>query len=109
MGASAVEAGFEVIAFEPSETRGAESSEVPFKYVCSLDEIAGQKFDAINLEQVLEHTTDPLETLKLVSLFCDRDSVVRITVPNIFRCHEREKIWDEWPFDGIKGAHDGTI
>ena len=24
-----------------------------------LDEIAGQKFDAINLEQVLEHTTDP--------------------------------------------------
>ena len=62
-GRAAVEAGFEVIAFEPSETRGAENSEVPFKYVCSLDEIVDKNLMP-QLEQVLEHTPDPLETLK---------------------------------------------
>ena len=101
---AAVEAGFEVTAFEPSKTRGTESSEVPFRYVCSLDEIAGQKFDAINLEQVLEHTPDPLGVLKMVASFCDHNSVVRTTVPNILRCPEGKKIWDEWPFDGTR-AH----
>ncbi len=29
---------------------------------------------------------------------------MRITVPNILRCPEGEKIWDEWPFDGTR-AH----
>ena len=84
------------------QKRGTENSDVPFRYVSSLDEISGQTFDAINLEQVLEHIPDPLATLKTIASFCENDSFVRITVPNILRCSKGEGIWEEWPFNGSR-------
>jgi SAM-dependent methyltransferase len=96
---AAAQAGFRVHAYEPSETRGAESVE-EFTLVHDLSEIAGLRFDAINLEQVLEHVPDPEETLRTITAFCTPDTVLRIRVPNILRPPEGSRVWADWPYDG---------
>jgi hypothetical protein len=60
----------------------------------------GSQFDAINLEQVLEHVPDPLVTLDRIKPLCHARTVIRITVPNINRSAEGKRIWQEWPFNG---------
>jgi len=97
---AAVVAGFKVTAFEPSAERGAEH-QVPFEIVHTLDAIRGQHFAAIHLEQVLEHVAAPLTVLRDIKAFCDSATIIRITVPNIFRAHEGAAIWGKWPYDGI--------
>jgi 2-polyprenyl-3-methyl-5-hydroxy-6-metoxy-1,4-benzoquinol methylase len=96
---AAAQAGFCVHAYEPSEARGAESVE-EFTLVHDLSEIAGKSFDAINLEQVLEHVPDPMEILQIILAFCTADTVLRIRVPNILRPPEGTKVWVDWPYDG---------
>ncbi len=96
---AAARAGFCVDAYEPSEARGAEPVE-EFTLVHDLSEIAGKSFDAINLEQVLEHVPDPVETLQIILAFCTADTVLRIRVPNILRTPESTKVWADWPYDG---------
>lgn len=96
---AAAQAGFCVHAYEPSEARGAESVE-EFTLVHDLSEIAGKSFDAINLEQVLEHVPDPMEILQIILAFCTADTVLRIRVPNILRPPEGTKVWADWPYDG---------
>lgn len=96
---AAAQAGFCVHAYEPSEARGAESVE-EFTLVHDLSEIAGKSFDAINLEQVLEHVPDPVETLQIILAFCTAETVLRIRVPNILRPPEGAKVWVDWPYDG---------
>lgn len=96
---AAVVAGFKVTAFEPSAERGAELQEL-FGLVHDLDTIRGRRFAAINLEQVLEHVSNPLDLLLQIRELCEDNTVVRITVPNILRSHEGKAIWDAWPFDG---------
>jgi hypothetical protein len=100
---AAVKAGFAAYAFEPSKVRGAEE-DVPFTLVHELDSICGKTFDVVNLEQVLEHVPDPLGVLEGIRAFCHKQTLVRITVPNILRCEERANIWSEWPFNGYQ-AH----
>lgn len=95
---AAVQAGFEVYAFEPSQARGAEE-DMPFTLVHELNSLRGKVFDVVNLEQVLEHVPNPLEVLNGIKAFCHMDTFVRITVPNILRCDEGANIWREWPFD----------
>jgi len=96
---AAARVGFRVHAYEPSETRGAESVE-EFTLVHDLAEIAGMRFDVINLEQVLEHVPDPMETLQIIMAFCAANTVLRIRVPNILRPPEGTKVWADWPYDG---------
>jgi len=96
---AAVAAGFEVTAFEPSAERGA-GADAGFKLVHDLMSLRGQRFAVIQLEQVLEHVADPLAALKNVRSFCDADTVVRITVPNMLRATEGRTLWSAWPFDG---------
>jgi 2-polyprenyl-3-methyl-5-hydroxy-6-metoxy-1,4-benzoquinol methylase len=96
---AAARAGFRVHAYEPSETRGAESVE-EFTLAHDLSEIAGNSFDAINLEQVLEHVPDPVEILQNIKAFCTANTVLRIRVPNILRPPEGAKVWVDWPYDG---------
>lgn len=98
---AAAQAGFCVHAYEPSEARGAESIE-EFALVHDLSEIAGKSFDAINLEQVLEHVPDPVETLRIILAFCTAETVLRIRVPNILRPPEGAKVWVDWPYDGVR-------
>jgi 2-polyprenyl-3-methyl-5-hydroxy-6-metoxy-1,4-benzoquinol methylase len=96
---AAVKAGFDVVAFEPSEARGAEA-DTPFELVHRLDALAGRKFDAIVLEQVLEHVLDPLDTLTTLRHLCRDSTLVHISVPNILRDPAGASVWSTWPFDG---------
>ena len=96
---AAVLAGFLVTAYEPSLERGSEN-DTPFELVHSFDELKNRKFDTIQLEQVLEHVPDPLVTLKKLRDLCKPHTVIRITVPNLLRDQDGEKVWSTWPFDG---------
>lgn len=96
---AAARTGFRVHAYEPSVARGAESVE-EFTLVHDLSEIAGMRFDAINLEQVLEHVPEPLETLRIIRSFFTADTVLRVSVPNILRPPEGASVWNYWPYDG---------
>ena len=98
---AAIQAGFKVHAFEPSETRGSEE-DAPFTLVHELDSLHGRLFEVVNIEQVLEHVPDPFQTLKQIRCFCHPKTIIRIAVPNILRCHEGKKIWRDWPFDGTR-------
>lgn len=91
--------GFRVTAFEPSMERGAEA-EAPFELVHSIEDLGTRRFDAIQLEQVLEHVPDPLETLVRLRQHCSEQTVVRITVPNLLRDPDGQGVWASWPFDG---------
>ena len=91
--------GFEVYAYEPSAARGRES-DAPFTVVHRIEELAPRKFDIVNLEQVLEHVPDPLQVLLEIKRLCEPHAIVRITVPNLLRCHEGRSIWQDWPFNG---------
>ncbi len=96
-----VRAGFKVYAYEPSQIRGAEE-DIPFTLLHELDALRGMTFDIINLEQVLEHLPDPFATMKAIRAFCHKDTVVRLSVPNILRCEEGVVVWREWPFNGYR-------
>ena len=96
---AAARTGFRVHAYEPSVARGAESVE-EFTLVHDLSEIAGMRFDAMNLEQVLEHVPEPLETLRIIRSFFTADTVLRVSVPNILRPPEGASVWNYWPYDG---------
>ena len=101
---AAINVGFKVTAYEPSEERGVEKSEIDFTLVHNVSDLENQLFDAINLEQVLEHVPDPVELLKELHGYCTPNTLVRITVPNILRCPEGGNIWNEWPYNGQR-AH----
>ena len=96
--------GFKVIAYEPSKERGVENNKIDFTLVHNVSDLENQLFDAINLEQVLEHVPDPVELLKELHGYCTPNTLVRITVPNILRCPEGGNIWNEWPYNGQR-AH----
>jgi len=96
---AAVSEGFRVVAYEPSVERGGESAP-PFLLLHSEFDLEGMQFDVINLEQVLEHVPDPLETLTRLKAYCRPQTLIRITVPNIMRDPSGSKVWESWPFDG---------
>ncbi|HYD74992.1 class I SAM-dependent methyltransferase [Ramlibacter sp.] len=96
---AAARAGFRVHAYEPSAARGAETVE-EFTLVHELAAIAGMQFEVVNLEQVLEHVPDPLETLRLVQGHFGPDTLLRVRVPNINRPPEGPGVWRDWPYDG---------
>jgi 2-polyprenyl-3-methyl-5-hydroxy-6-metoxy-1,4-benzoquinol methylase len=98
---AAARVGFRVQAYEPSEARGTESVE-EFTLVHDLSEIAGMRFDVINLEQVLEHVPDPVDTLQIISSFFTAGTVLRVRVPNILRPPEGASVWVNWPYDGMR-------
>jgi hypothetical protein len=94
--------GFRVTAYEPSHSRGKEEDEVAFLWESNPKALTGRTFDIINIEQVLEHVSDPLAVMSSIRQMCSSQTLVRVTVPNIDRCHEGRRIWEVWPFDGRK-------
>lgn len=99
---AAVAAGFDVTAYEPSQARGADDRAAAdgFLLVHELSAVAGRRFDAINVEQVLEHVPDPLSALAAANALCHEKTVIRITVPSIDRTYEGPQLWEQWPYDG---------
>jgi hypothetical protein len=96
---AAAKAGFRVTAFEPSTER-SESTQPGFELVHDLKALRGRRFDAIQLEQVLEHVSDPLQTLRGLRDLCSSTTVIRVTVPNLLRAQEGSEVWQRWPYDG---------
>ncbi len=90
---------FNVHAYEPSILRGSEQNS-EFELVNSLDQLGDLQFDVINLEQVLEHVSDPLTVMLDLHKFCHINTIVRATVPNILNPPEGKLVWDHWPYDG---------
>jgi hypothetical protein len=98
---AAVMVGFDVVAYEPSMERSLyPDEEVGFRCVNSLEEIAGISFDAINVEQVLEHVLDPQEVMVHIRNFAALGTIVRITVPNASGLLRNPKAMASFPFDG---------
>ena len=103
---AALACGFDVVAFEPSRGRGEKYSLAQSGIECVHDLVAlkGRHFDAINLEQVLEHIPDPVSALVGLKTWAEENTVLRITVPNVLRCPEGSRLWETWPYDGVR-AH----
>jgi hypothetical protein len=96
---AACDAGFEVAAFEPSASR-SDSGHDRYELVHELGQLTGRRFDTIQLEQVLEHVPSPFDTLTLLRSLCRPGTVLRITVPNLWREAKAGPIWSRWPWDG---------
>jgi SAM-dependent methyltransferase len=83
------ERGWKVKGIEPSEQAAAYSRDVLGLDISEefLDKNSAakmEKFDAVNLGEVLEHIPDPLEMLKLVNDLLEDEGLVCIIVPNDF-------------------------
>jgi SAM-dependent methyltransferase len=100
---AAAAAGFVVTAFEPSSTRSADRDST-FEFVTDPRELEGRQFDVVQLEQVLEHVTEPARLLRDLAPRLERGGLLRLTVPNILRAPEGARIWELWPYDGV-GPH----
>ena len=80
---------------------GTELSESRIKYAKSMgiklidrDEILNYKFDFINTEQVFEHISSPLETLKYLSNSLNQHGLIKISVPDGVNIKKRLKRLD---------------
>lgn len=72
-------------------------------YYNSFDKLRNKKFDIINLNQVLEHVADLDSTLEDLQKFCNKDTIVKVSVPNVLRPREKilEKFYNDWPYNYI--------
>lgn len=96
---AAIQVGFDVVAYEPSAERGKKSGELlTYRVVANITDLRGEKFHVFNFEQVLEHTPDPLVVLSNIYPLSTKNSIIRVTVPNIEK--ESDDIWNSFPFDG---------
>jgi SAM-dependent methyltransferase len=96
---AAAQAGFHVCAYEPVGNRSAAVHESGSLIVVNnINDLQDQKFDLINLEQVLEHIISPLDTLESLRTVCHAKTLIRITVPNLTRY--AGDLWESFPFDG---------
>jgi hypothetical protein len=96
---AASQIGFDVYAYEPSLNRTKEDKK-SFYLTNDIEDLNGLKFDAVNIEQVLEHIPDPRQTLDSIRNLCKQDTILRITVPNILRAREGINLLNEWPWNG---------
>jgi len=100
---AAASAGFRVTAYEPIAKRSVEASNTSdFRVINCLEDIQNEHFDAILLEQVLEHTQEPIEILKTLRAYCHSHTILRISVPNVALLTIKKDIWNDFPFDGKK-------
>ena len=92
--------GFNVTSYEPSLERSNKFGNA-FHNVSSLKTLEDQKFDLINLEQVLEHVSNLDIFLKNIKKYMSTSTILRITVPNMEKYNSKDT-WLSWPFDGSK-------
>jgi len=75
-------------------------------YFNSLSELNNKKFDIINVNQVLEHVKNLDKTLDEIKMFCKKETIIKISVPNVLRPREKyiKKFYTEWPYNN-KSLH----
>ena len=62
-------------------------------------------FDFIVLNQVLEHMKNPLVAMTEIYSLCNDKTLVYVSVPNLNRSKEKEKLLQSWPYDKKFGHH----
>lgn len=84
------------------DTYGTDLSVIKMKHaqncgikVMSYSEISTYQFDFINVDQVLEHTREPLETLSYLKKSLKADGLMKVCVPDGYDIKRRLKI-GEW-------------
>tara|TARA_B110000259_G_C14027883_1_gene405401 strand:+ start:2142 stop:2999 length:858 start_codon:yes stop_codon:yes gene_type:complete len=100
---AAVKAGFKVFAYEPHLTRTSPSKE--FEFIKNKNDLNEIEFDFIWCEQVLEHVTNPFHIINDINSLSSKETIVRISVPNVDRAREGSEIWNDWPYDGRGTNH----
>ena len=92
--------GFNVTAFEPSLSRNMLKTKKNINYINDLSVLKNSKikFDVIVLDNVLEHLPDPKLALLEIHKYCNKNTIIYVSVPNILRAHEGKDIWDLWPY-----------
>jgi SAM-dependent methyltransferase len=93
-------AGFDVTAYEPVSERTHDDGVSGDTALHSLDGIGERVFNAVNLEQVLEHVPDPVEELMRLRPLCAPGAVIRITVPDFGAFAAREAPFAGFPYGG---------
>lgn len=100
-----------------SRTQHAKREGIP---ILNWDEISQTKFDFINTDQVFEHLSSPLETLKHLKMSLKPKGVIRIYVPDASRVERKleqflvgkigfEKINEIAPLEHINGFNNKSI
>lgn len=89
--------GFEVFGTDLSEDRGDSAAKNGVRLI-GLDEISNSSYDFVNIEQVVEHLTWPLELIADLVASLTTTGVLRISVPNA-RDLDRRVAADDWYAD----------
>jgi len=63
------------------------------------------KFDIVIINQVLEHLKSPLDALNTIHSICHDKTMVYVSVPNINRSKEKDRLFNSWPYDEKFGHH----
>jgi SAM-dependent methyltransferase len=79
--------GFDAVGYEPS----ADRARLPGA-VNNIAALSGP-FDAVNLEQVLEHLPDPVGVLRDLRSLCGPHTLLRISVPNVWSAARKRGFW----------------
>ena len=87
--------GYNTTGFEISKERIEFAKKNGINVIENFTDITTHKFDFINIEQVLEHISNPLQTLKLLVSNLKKGGIIRISVPN-GRNIEQELSNPEW-------------
>lgn len=92
--------GVNVTSYEPSLSRNELKSTKNINYINDLKLLnkSIDKFDVIILDNVLEHLPNPKHTISEIRKYCDKNTLIYISVPNILRAHEGKEIWKVWPY-----------
>lgn len=96
---AAAQAGFDVVAFEPNADRVA-IDDPSIEQIFRWEDLEGRSFEAIQIEQVLEHVPDPHQVLRELRSLCRPGALIRISVPNVARDPDAGRLWETWPFNG---------
>jgi SAM-dependent methyltransferase len=80
--AAAQELGWKVKGFEPGQRGRTSCASLGFKVAATMDELTGEQFGVITLHHVLEHISDPIQTLSHLRSLLTPDGVLFIEVPN---------------------------
>lgn len=90
--------GCNVYGTEISQTRSDYAKDIK---IINWAEIPNYRFDFINIDQVLEHLAEPLETLVYLKKALKPDGLIKIGVPNGWDVKKKLSMWD---WETLKGS-----
>jgi len=92
---TAKKSGFKVIGVEPNNKARTRAGEKGMHLLSSMEDVSGQKFQAITLWHVLEHLPNLEEQVKALVNLLEEDGVLIIAVPN-FKSFDAKYYKSHW-------------